>query len=274
MKAVRIFNNNAVSAVGPDGREAVLIGPGIGFHKRPGEELDEQKIEKIFYIQNDLQTKFLQLLKDARPEALKAAEDILNHARRQGMELKNQLILSLTDHISFAIERYEEGIELPYLMESETQMLYPKEYEIGKWALKRINKLSGCCLPEYEAGYIALQLASSSMNRDNVYRTLKLVKGSMEIVKEVYGVDLDPTNIDTVRLTTHLKFLAKRIFSETHWTDEGMDGLYELLLTKHDKNEECISRLKAYLQEEFSYSLNLQEEVYLLVHLSKIFGKR
>ena len=50
-----------------------------------------------------------------------------------------------------------------------------------------------------------------------------------------------------------------------------MESLHEMLLKKHRKNKECIKRLKEYIQKEFDYKLNSQEEVYLLVHLSKIF---
>lgn len=273
MKAVKVYNNNAVSIVWPDGREAVAIGSGVGFNKRPGDVIDEKKIEKVYYIQNDLQNRFLQLLKDARPEALNASEEILEHARECGLELKNQMILSLTDHISFAIERVEQEIELPCLMLQETKMLYAREYEIGLWALERVKALCGVALPEYEAGYIALQLASSSMNREATYNTLKLVTGAMDIIKDTYGVELDPDQIDTMRLTTHLKFLAQRIFSRVQWDDDGVEGLYQLLIRRHRKNRECIGRLCSYIEETFHYTLNPQEEVYLLVHLSKIFNK-
>ena len=139
MKAIKVFNNNAVAVISEDGREAILVGAGIGFGKRPGDVIDKMKIDKVYYVQDELQTRFLQLLKDARPSALKAAEEILNYARNQGLELKNQLIISLTDHISFALERKEQGIELPYLMLSETRMLYQKEFEIGRWALQKIK---------------------------------------------------------------------------------------------------------------------------------------
>ena len=80
MKAVKIFSNNAVSAI-VNHKEAVLIGAGIGFHKHQGDEIDPKKIEKTYYIQDNLQTRFLQLLDEARPEALEISEDILKYAR-------------------------------------------------------------------------------------------------------------------------------------------------------------------------------------------------
>lgn len=90
MEAVKVYNNNAVSAVQPDGREVVLVGSGVGFAKKPGDTIDERKIEKTYYIQSEFQTKFLQLMKDAGPDAIRAAEDILKYARGKGLELKDQ----------------------------------------------------------------------------------------------------------------------------------------------------------------------------------------
>ena len=272
MVANKVYNNNAVATVYPDGREAILVGSGIGFGRRPGDAIDEKKIQKVYFIQDDLQTRFLQLLKDARPETLQAAEDILNYARSQGLELKNQLILSLTDHICFALERLEQGISLPYLMLSETRLLYPKEFEIGCWALERIHTLCGVTLPQYEAGYIALQLASAEMNGEDAYDSLKLVSGVTEIIKETYGIELNPNDLDTIRLTTHLKFLAQRILRRSQWNDDDMDSLYQMLLFRHSKNRDCIARIGAYIRNHFSYELNLQEKVYLMIHISKILN--
>lgn len=274
MRANKVYNNNAAAVIYPDGREAIWVGTGIGFGRRPGDLLDRNKVQKIYYIQDAQQTRFLQLLKDARPEALNAAEEILDHARSQGLDLKDQLILSLTDHICFAMERAEQGTQLPYLMQSETRMLYPREFEIGLWALERIRELCHADLPEYEAGYIALHLASAAMNSDeDVYNGLRLVTGALEIIKDTYGIELAPDDFDTVRLTTHLKFLAQRILSRAQWNDDDMGGLYQMLLLLHKKNQECINRLTDYIRIHYSYELNHQEKLYLLVHLSKLLKK-
>ena len=59
MQAVKVFNNNAVSVVMPDGREAILVGNGLGFGRRPGDVIDKSRVSKVYYVQNELQTKFL-----------------------------------------------------------------------------------------------------------------------------------------------------------------------------------------------------------------------
>ena len=270
MRSIKIFNNNAVSAITSDGREAILLGNGIGFAKRPGSEIDESRIEKVYYVQTEMQTKFLEMLQDVRTDVMNAAEEIIRRAADAGMELSNQATISLIDHIGFAIERFEGGILLPNLMLSETRLLYPKEFALGEQALAIIDQMCGVRLPEDEAGYIALHLVSISIDRGAAYNILKFVKGSLDIIKDVYGITLDETGLDTMRLTTHLKFLAQRVLNHQRWEDDDMDAMYDYLIARHPHHRECLDKLNAYIQKNFQDTLNRQEEVYLLVHLNQV----
>ena len=271
MRSIKIFSNNAVSVVMPNGREAIVLGNGIGFHKRPGSEIDERKIQKVYYVQDEMQIKFLNMLQDVQPEVMEAAEQIIARAEASGCSMSSQAIISLIDHISFAIERQQENISLPNLLLGETRLLYQKEYELGLQALRIIKAHCGVALPEDEAGYIALHLITISADRAGTYDTLKFVKGAGEIIKEVYGVTLDPQSLDAMRLMTHLKFLAQRIFQHTAWEDDDdMDEMYEYLLSRSPKNQIALDRLDHYIKGNFGYTLNKQEKFYLLVHLTKI----
>lgn len=270
VKATKVFNNNAVSTVMPDGREAIVLGKGIGFHKRPGETVDERLVEKIYYVQNEMQTKFLQMLQDVRPEVMEAAERIIAAAEAEGFYMSNQATISLVDHISFSIERQEKQIALPNLLLSETQMLYQREYELGCRSLQIIRDCCGVDLPEDEAGYIALHLVSISVDHNAAYGVLKFVNGALGIIKETYGITLDQGSLDAMRLTTHLKFLAQRIQQNTAWGDDGDEPMYRCLLARDPRHQACIDRLEAYTRQNFSYTLSQQEKFYLLIHLTKI----
>lgn len=271
MRSIKIFNNNAVSTVMPDGREAIVLGRGIGFNKRPGDPINETLVEKVYYVQDEMQTKFLQMLQDVRPDVMEAAEQIIAAAERDGFSMSNQATISLIDHISFAIERQSSGMALPNLLLSETRLLYRREFDLGRRSLEIIRELCGVALPEDEAGYIALHLISISVDQSAAYDILKFVKGTLDIIKDTYGVTLDEDSLDTMRLITHLKFLAQRIFQSQGWEDEGMEDMYELLIDHHPKNRECLDRLDQYCRTAFGYTLNQQERFYLLVHLTKVF---
>ena len=77
MIAAKIFNNNALATVTDEGQDAILIGLGIGFNKRPGDKVNQDKIEKIYYVQNDMQTKFLEMLKNVNSVVMDASEKII-----------------------------------------------------------------------------------------------------------------------------------------------------------------------------------------------------
>lgn len=50
MKINKILNNNYVTSYNDDTGEIVVMGPGVGFRKKAGNTIDNNKIEKIFYL--------------------------------------------------------------------------------------------------------------------------------------------------------------------------------------------------------------------------------
>ncbi len=59
MKIGKIFNNNAVMAKDNNNREIVLIGCGLAFKKKVGDEIDEALIEKTFTLKEKIHLKSL-----------------------------------------------------------------------------------------------------------------------------------------------------------------------------------------------------------------------
>ena len=274
MKIIKVFNNNSVSAILPGGREAILLGNGIGFHKRSGEAVDESRVEKVYYVQTEMQTKFLEMLQDVQPDVMEAAEQIISLAEAEEFVLSSQGTISLVDHITFAIERQEKKLTLPNLLLSETRLLYQKEYELGQKALEIIREQCGVSLPEDEAGYIALHLVSISVDSTAAYGTLKFVKAMLEVIRSTYGITLDEDSLDTLRLITHLKFLSQRIQQSASWQDQEDESLYAYLLRRNPGNPLCLQRIDRYLTEAGACPLNRQEQFYLLIHLNRVLEKR
>ena len=126
--------------------------------------------------------------------------------------------------------------------------------------------------PEDEAGYIALHLVAGAADGALAYDTVKFVKAVKEIICDTYHCTFEEESLETTRLTVHLKFLAARILRHTPWQDAGLESMYTVLLQRDSRNEVCLQRINAYLRQEFDYELDHQEQVYLLIHLTKIVG--
>lgn len=50
MKIEKVFNNNVVQILGINNEEIIVMGKGLGFQKKPGDEVNQDLIEKRFIL--------------------------------------------------------------------------------------------------------------------------------------------------------------------------------------------------------------------------------
>ncbi|NSA04379.1 transcriptional antiterminator [Clostridium beijerinckii] len=162
----KIFNNNAILAKDLSKQEIVIMGRGVGFKKSVGDQVDENLIEKTFILkQKDASEKFKLLLEDIPTEHVSLCYDIIEYAKNMlSVELNDYIYITLTDHISYALKLFDEGLNRPNALIWEIKKFYPKEFEIGLKALDLIQSETNKKLPEDEAGNIALHLINAQTN--------------------------------------------------------------------------------------------------------------
>ena len=69
IKIEKVYNNNVVQAKSSSGDEIILMGAGLGFQKRAGDELDESRIEKTFVLYDSDKLEDFSQLYHTLPEA-------------------------------------------------------------------------------------------------------------------------------------------------------------------------------------------------------------
>lgn len=212
----KIINNNIVSAVDSKGREVVVMGRGLGFGMKPGRQIQENKIEKVFRIKSQtLAEQFKDLLADMPLEHVKVSSDIITYAKENlKLKLNQSIYVTLTDHINFAITRYQQGIKPQNALLWEIKRFYSREYELGMYAVKTIEEKLRLRLPEDEAGFIALHFLNAEYGTDirDAVKFPNLVKKILEIVEEKLQIELDETSLHYERFVTHIKFLLQRVY--------------------------------------------------------------
>ena len=62
MRVLNVINNNVVSSLDEKNREIVVMGKGIGFHKKPGEEIADAQVEKVFSLPYETHDRFMKLV--------------------------------------------------------------------------------------------------------------------------------------------------------------------------------------------------------------------
>ena len=124
----KILNNNVVTSTSENGQEIIVVGNGIGWKQKVGQEIEDSKIEKIFRMDTASSTaKLKQLFIEVKIESINASTEIIEYAKKNlNKDLNKNIYITLTDHIDFAIERFERGIEFKNALYWEIRKIYKK----------------------------------------------------------------------------------------------------------------------------------------------------
>nr|WP_296959131.1 PRD domain-containing protein [uncultured Mediterraneibacter sp.] len=269
----KIINNNIVSASDESGKELVVMGRGIGFGAKAGNEINEAKIEKIFRMESRTVAEQLkELLTNMPLERVKISGDIISYAKKiLNLQLNQSIYVTLTDHINFAINRYKKGINLNNALLWEIKRFYSQEYELGRYAVNLIQERLGVELPEDEAGFIALHFVNAEYGTEisNAANFPNQVKKMLEIVTEDLGLEMDENSLHYERFVTHLKFLLQRVYRKELLQDEDIE-MAEMIRRKYPKEFSCSKKVADYIEKEIGCKLSEEEKMYLAIHIRRV----
>ncbi|MFS0638659.1 BglG family transcription antiterminator LicT [Mesobacillus foraminis] len=273
MKIHKVINNNVISVINEHNKELVIMGRGIAFKKKPGDPVDEDSIEKIFTLENkDLSERFKTLLYEIPVEYMEISDEIISYAKKAlGRKLNESIYVSLTDHIHFAVERHQKGLDIKNALLWEIKRLYKEEYEVGIKALQRIKEKLNISLPEDEAGFIALHIVNAELNDEmtNIVNITKVMQEILNIVKYHFKIDFDEESLNYYRFITHLKFFAQRLFNKTYMDNED-DFLYDVIKEKYREAYRCTEKIREFISKKYNYDINAEEMVYLTIHIARV----
>lgn len=272
MQIIKVINNNVISSEDDKGKEIVVMGKGIGFGKKAGEEIEETKIEKVFSLPDESTSQFMQVVKDMPYEYIRTAELVIAYARETlGYHLSKNIYVTLTDHLGYAIERKRQGIVIANELSWEMKKFYNAEFQVGLKALDIVKQELDVELPEDEAGFIAMHLVNAQMGGQmNQSRNMPaMIKDILNIVRYTFQVELDEKSLSYERFVTHLRFFVQRVISreDSERNDEEFD---QLIADRFPRSYECAQKIKSYMKKKLDYEVSDVEISYLAVHIHRV----
>ena len=269
----KVLNNNVVTIINENDEEAVVMGRGLAFQKKKGDEIDESKIEKIFVLENkSINEKLLTLVNDIPAKYLEIAEDIIRYAEdKLNTKLNENIYLTLTDHISFAISRAEKSLEIKNAMLWDIKRLHKEEFEIGIYALKVIKDNLNIELPQDEAASIAMHILNGELEQEmpEIVDMIKLIEEILKMVKYHFNIEFDEDSINYYRFVTHLKFFTQRLSSGRYYEDNDND-LFDMIKLKYPESYECTKRIEGFVKQKYNTQLTKEEMLYLIIHTARV----
>lgn len=275
MEIIKVINNNNVCVLGDHGKELIVSGKGIGFAKKVGDKVSASQIQKTYLITDSkTQERLIELLSEIPEGYVKFTDELCEHIKSVIPEKLNEsLLISLSDHICFAIKRKRKGIEFTNPMMDSLRACYPEELSLGYYCLEQIEKRLKVSLIPDEAGFIAMHIINARLETDmtRLYEITKLINSCEEIVlRNFQNVNRSSTSYE--RFMVHIKYLAQRI-SEKVTLDDVITR--ELDLTAQIKKafaEEyaCAKEISQYILETKNTQLPKDELLTLTMHIAKI----
>ena len=273
MQIEQVLNNNVVQAL-DNNVEYIVMGKGLGFQKKVGEFVDKGKIEKTFVLENpDAADEWSRVYVNLPDGEMQVFLNILTFAEAVlQTKFEPSFFIALADHLHYAIERSREGISLQNPLAWEVRKFYPREYEIGKQALRLIAKDLEVQLEDDEAASVTLHFVNAQKDAgllEKDRQMTQIVVGISEIVRLHFGYDLEEDSFSYNRFMTHLQYLAQRIVS-------GVSGgkndafLYEQVKINYPESFICTQKIATYIKTSYAFELSLDEQVFLTIHIQRL----
>lgn len=200
-----------------------------------------------------------------------STEIIDNIKSKLDKKLNDNIYITLTDHLSFAIERKKRKQEYSNVLLWDIQRFYQQEYELGKESLSIIKKNHGVELSNDEAGFIALHIVNAELdtNMSGMIKITTFMQEVIDIVKNYYNIVLNEDSLDFGRFITHLKYFSQRLFSNKSTKDTDFQ-LQRMIRENYSKDYGCAEKIKEYIKEKYNLNLTGEEMMFLTIHLKRI----
>ena len=272
----KVLNNSLVLSCDDDNREVIVMGKGIGFSSRPGDDIAPDKIEKLFVVQEHSNRKgYLEALSSIPDDVIEMAAMIISRANAQlSNKVREQIFLTLADHLVFAIERCTKGIAIQNRLLSEVRRFYPQQYRVASDAVVAINQQYGLHLPDEEAGNIAFHLVNGQTQGDDVAQTMqsvKMLKDIFNLVQYHFKREIDTESINYSRFLIHMQFFLQRLQEGERETSRDSFLLVQII-KEFPHVYRCSLLIRDYVKSQLDIPLGGNELLWLTVHLVRITG--
>ena len=190
MRIKNVINNNTLSVTDEKGNEIIVPGRGLGFGRKVAQFVDPAQVEKVYRMEGKSgQRRLRELVEQIPLEHLDLTEDMIAEIKAAiPQPLNESLLITLADHISFAIQRKAQGIEFKNPLAGSILCYYPTEYQLGQRCLTMVKERCGVELNPDEAAFIALHIVNAELNTDmsEMYDITRLIEGVIQVVEYYY----------------------------------------------------------------------------------------
>jgi beta-glucoside operon transcriptional antiterminator len=212
------------------------------------------------------------MINDIPKQIIDISSTIVDYARMKiNKPFNPNIVFILADHLNFCIKRYEKNININLPITYDIQHLFEKEYRIGEYGLKLIQKELKIYLPKEEAAYIAMHLVNAQEQKNNTFDDTDedLIDAVTKIIENESKIKIDKNNFSYSRFVSHMYYLLKRGRSKHLIVSSNMET-YELIRKEYPQTFQCSEKVSSYLNKKLNIVLSDEEKLYLMLHINRL----
>lgn len=270
MRAIKKVNNNVAICVDNNNKELIAYGKGIGFPSMPYEIVDLSLISMTFYR---IDSRFYSLIQEIPENVFEVAALLVDKARRTlKCSLNPNLIVGLADHINFAMIRVKKYKKLQMLFSYDVEQLYPKETELGRFAVKLIKNKLYVDLPESEITNIAMHFVNAQEETSHETKGINselLISETADQIEEFFSIKIDRSGFNYNRFLMHMRYYLKRIKEKKQFMDDNT-SIIKAMKEENPKIYECAAMVAEFIGNKLEEKSTEDEILYLMMHINRI----
>ena len=269
-RIIKVLNNNGILVYdNQTGRALILLGNGVGFGKRPTQQIGHLPGAKIYsLVTREKRQSVLQVVNGIRPEFIEAAGKIIDEAEKMFQSVNREILLPMADHIALAAKRAKENRQIPNPFTPDIKVLFAKEYSAALKGREIIREMTGYEISEDEVGFISLHIHAglSDEQVSEALETTRIIDGGISMIEKAFGQKFEEDSLAYTRLMSHLYYMIAR----TRKGESTKADFNEFIFANYPETGRVAEEICAYMGTQLKAEVSREEIGFLAIHIQRV----
>ena len=271
-RIIKVLNNNGILVYHNEtGRELILMGNGVGFGKKPTQQIEDTPGAKVYsLVTRQKQQSVLKVVNGIQPGFIEAAGRIIEEAEKVFSEVNHEILLPMADHIALAAKRAKENRQIPNPFTPDIRVLFSKEYTVAIRGRDIIREMMGYEISDDEVGFLTLHI-HAGLSDEQVSVTLdttRIINEGIRMIEKGFSRKLQEDSLAYTRLMSHLYYMVAR----TRNGESTKVDFNDFIFTNYPETGRVAEMVCSYMGNELKKPVAKEEIGFLAIHIQRVIS--
>ena len=234
-RVIKVLNNNGILVYHVEtGKEMILLGNGVGFGKKPTEQIEKLPGVKVYsLVTRRKQESVLKTVNGIRPEFIEATGKIIEEAENVFQKINHEMLLPLADHIALAAKRAKENRQLLNPFTPDIRVLFGEDEAVSQ-----------------------------------TLDATRIVNEGIAMIEQEFDQKLESGSLGCTRLMSHMYYMILRTRK-----GEGTNADFnDFIFQNYPRTGEAAKRVCDYMSRQLKQPVAKEEIGFLAIHIQRVIS--